>query len=286
VYTGFQWRGRSFERSGDDVGMREVMLVERDWREMSGRWFTGNYDEIGLDVTLRRVGGDPIVAGVHPQGIRASGSAQEVRIFGANLPANLSAADVDFGPGVEVTGVSNVSPDGATARVIVSDDATVGMRDLFVAGANLEGAVAVYPKVDRIRVTPQAGMARVGGANFPKQFQQFEAVAYSDGADGDADTDDDLNLGVVDVIWNLEEYSATYDDDDIDFVGRIDSRGMFTPAEDGPNPNRSGNRNNIGDVWVVATYAPGDGAETIVARGHLLVTVPLYIRFEPWRALQ
>jgi quinohemoprotein amine dehydrogenase len=129
-------------------------------------------------------------------------------------------------------------------------------------------------------------MARVGGANFPKQFQQFEAVAYSDGADGEADTDDDLNLGVVDVTWSLEEYSVTYDDDDIDFVGRIDGRGMFTPAEDGPNPNRSGNRNNVGDVWVVAMYDPGDGAETIVARAHLLVTVPLYIRFEPWRALQ
>ena len=186
VYTGFQWRGRSFERSGDDVGMREVMLVERDWREMSGRWFTGNYDEIGLDVTLRRVGGDPIVAGVHPQWILTSGSAQEVRIFGVNLPANLSASDVDFAPGVEVTGVSNVSSEGATVRVIVAEDATVGMRDLFVAGANLKGAVAVYEKVDRIRVTPQAGMARVGGTNFPKQFQQFEAVAYSDGADGEA----------------------------------------------------------------------------------------------------
>ncbi len=284
VYTGFQWRGRSFERSGDDVGMREVMLVERDWRVMSGRWFTGNYDEIGLDVTLRRIGGDPIVAGVHPQGIRTSGSAQEVRIFGANLPANLSATDVDFGPGVEVTGVSNVSPDGATARVNVAEDATLGMRDLFVAGAILKGAVAVYEQVDRIRVTPQAGMARVGGANFPKQFQQFEAVAYSDGADGEADTDDDLNLGVVDVTWSLEEYSVTYDDDDIDFVGAIDGRGMFTPAEDGPNPNRSGNRNNVGDVWVVATY--GAGAGPIVARAHLLVTVPLYIRFEPWRAIQ
>ncbi len=45
---------------------------------------------------------------------------------------------------------------------------------------------------------------------------------------------------------------------------------------------RSGNRNNIGDVWVIATYA-GDADEDAVlrARAHLLVTVPLYMRWEP-----
>ena len=31
---------------------REVMFVERDWKTMSGRWFTGAYDEIGIDVKL------------------------------------------------------------------------------------------------------------------------------------------------------------------------------------------------------------------------------------------
>ena len=28
----------------------------------------------------------------------------------------------------------------------------------------------IYDKIDAIKVTPQAGMARVGGINFPKQF--------------------------------------------------------------------------------------------------------------------
>ena len=51
----------------------------------------------------------------------------------------------------------------------------------------------------------------------------------------------------------IEEYTATFDDDDVKFVGEIDATsGLFTPALDGPNPERSGNRNNVGDVWVVA----------------------------------
>jgi quinohemoprotein amine dehydrogenase len=58
--------------------------------------------------------------------------------------------------------------------------------------------------------------------------------------------------------------------------------GTFTPALDGPNPERPRNRNNVGDVWVVAAHAPA-GGETLSARAHLVVTVPLYLRWEPWR---
>jgi quinohemoprotein amine dehydrogenase len=117
-------------------------------------------------------------------------------------------------------------------------------------------------------------MARVGGANFPKQLQQFEAVGINFGPDGKADTPDDLNLGIVDAKWSLEEYTATFADDDTQYVGAIDDHGLFTPNLDGPNPKRSGNRNNVGDVWVVAEYP---GAKALRGRAHLLVTVPLYM---------
>src|SRR6185503_19691873 len=101
--------------------------------------------------------------------------------------------------------------------------------------------------------------------------------AYHNGADGKPDTEDDVEIGPVDVSWGLEEYGVTYDDDDIKYVGRIDQRGLFTPNVDGPNAQRSGNRNNIGDVWVVATV-PGDGKNPrpLRARAQLVVTVPLY----------
>jgi quinohemoprotein amine dehydrogenase len=85
------------------------------------------------------------------------------------------------------------------------------------------------------------------------------------------------------VFWSLEEYTATFHDDDIRFVGQLNENGLFTPNIDGPNPNRSGNRNNVGDVWVVAAYAvPGAeaAAKPLKARAHLLVTVPLYMDWD------
>jgi quinohemoprotein amine dehydrogenase len=84
------------------------------------------------------------------------------------------------------------------------------------------------------------------------------------------------------VTWGLEEYAVTYDDDDLKYVGSVDTKGLFTPGLDGPNPNRSGNRNNVGDVWVVATFTPPSGSP-IRGRAHLLVTVPLYMRWDPSR---
>lgn len=284
VYTGFQWRGRSFEGSDQATALREVMFVERGWREMSGRWFRGAYDELGVDVTLQRIGTDPVLAGVYPVSVQ-TGSTQAVTLYGANLPGDISAADVDLGPGIEVIGVTDRTGDRMTVRVRVAADASVGARDVFVGPVTRTGAIAVYDEIQRITVSPVAGMARVGGANFPKQIAQFEAIAHHNGADGEPDTDDDIDLGRVDVDWSLTEYTVTYDDDDVDFVGSIDDNGLFTPALDGPNPNRSRNRNNVGDVWVVATLnRPDHDGRPLRARAHLLVTVPLYIRFDPWRA--
>jgi quinohemoprotein amine dehydrogenase len=117
----------------------------------------------------------------------------------------------------------------------------------------------------------------------PPRVEQFEARGVSNGLDGKPNTPDDLDLGPVDARWTLEEYTATFKDDDLQFVGELSQGGLFTPNGDGPNPQRSGNRNNIGDVWVVATYAPeGEpAAKPLRARSYLLVTVPLYM---DWRS--
>ncbi len=282
VYTGFQWRGRSFEGSDEATALREVMFVERDWQSMSGRWFRGDYDEIGLDVSLHRVRSDPVVLGVYPMAAR-TGQAHTVTVFGANLPQDIGADAIDLGPGVDVRRVTSRSPTAVTAQIQVAADAALGPRDVFIAGSNMERGLTVFDEVHRIAVEPRAGLARVGGIVFPKQLQQFQAVAFHNGPDEDPETDDDLRLGVVDVTWGLEEYTRTFDDNDIDYVGAIDRNGLFTPAADGPNPQRNQNRNNIGDVWVVATYAGDNAPATLRARAHLVVTVPLYLRWEPWK---
>jgi quinohemoprotein amine dehydrogenase len=284
VYTGFQWRGRS--TAADNSALREVMMIDRDWRHMEGRWFTGGYDELGLDIKLDRIGSETRILGTDRTALRKGAAAQELRIYGANFPAALRAADIDLGPGLTVARIVNVTPDVATVAVNVADTAAPGMRDLFISGAARQRALAVFDRVDTIKVKPDWAMARVGGVAFPKALAQFEAWGYSNGADGRADTPDDIELGLVDAQWSMEEFAATYDDDDVKFVGEIDGRtGRFTPNVDGPNPVRAGSRNNIGDVWVVARFgepAAGDKpAVTLRARSHLLVTVPLYMRFDP-----
>ena len=280
VYTGYQWRGRSNLGAPDEL--REVMFVERDQQTVSGRWFSGDYDEVGPDVYLERVSGAPVVAGVHPRALRV-GETTAVTLYGHGLPAQADAAALDFGDGVEVVGVEPGGNGMVHLRLRVADDALKGARDLFAFGDLRTEAVTVHDGVDRIEVTPRTGMARVGGAAFPKGYQTFDAVGWDDGPDGESGTDDDLHLGRVDVSWHVEEYAAVYGDDDIHYVGELRQDGTFIPAVDGPNPDRPGNRNNIGDVWVVAKHQGADDALT--ARAHLVVTVPLYMRFDPWRPI-
>ncbi|MQA92219.1 MAG: quinohemoprotein amine dehydrogenase subunit alpha [Gemmatimonas sp.] len=277
VYTGHQWRGRS-EHSGASDPLREVMSIDRGWEEMTGRWFHGAHDEFGIDVTVRRADG-ALISGIHPMSLRTGNGVQEVRVYGANLPEGLSLSDVDLGPGVTVREVVSASPDLAVLQVEAAADAQVGERDVFVGGAFLSGGVAVYDSVDGIRVTPDLGMARVGGVVAPKQFQPFQAVGIDYGVDDEAGTEDDIEIGMVPVEWRLDEYPVTYDDDDLQFVGSIDADGLFTPASDGPNPERSGNRNNMGEVWVVATYRDPTVDVPVEGRAYLIVTAPILLRW-------
>jgi quinohemoprotein amine dehydrogenase len=283
VYTGFQWRGRSADTPDDSGTWKEVAFTERNGQEIKGRWFTGAHDETGIDVTLRRVATDPVVMGTDVSAVKTASTAQRVRIFGANLPAGTTPAEIDFGQGVRVARIVGATPEILTIDVDVAADARIGARDLSVAGFTKSAAVVVYSRMDGIKVLPQAGMARLGGAAMPARMEQFEARGVSNGPDGKPGTGDDLDLGPVEARWSLEEYTATFKDDDIQYVGELSQGGLFTPNIDGPNPKRSGNRNNVGDVWVVASHTPaGDpSAKPLRARAHLLVTVPIYIDWGP-----
>ncbi|MCA1583241.1 MAG: quinohemoprotein amine dehydrogenase subunit alpha [Acidobacteria bacterium] len=336
IYTGFQWRGRSTQSAGsgsaasgvepsmaagnDKTALREVMFVERDWRRIAGRWFTGGYDEQGLDVRFERLGRETHILGTDRTALPVAAREQSLRLFAANLPATLQPGDVDLGPGLSIVRIDSTTSDGVTLVVNVAANAAVGPRDIVFAGVAKPAALTVYDRIDAIRVAPSWNMARVGGVTFPKMFAQFEAWGYHNGLDGKPDTPDDLKLDLLDARWTLEEYTATYDDDDVKFVGELDeATGLFTPNIEGPNAKRRGERNNIGDVWVVATYmAPGSttgpgmptmpppaggavaieapqpaagqasetraaqtAARSLRARAHLLVTVPLYMRWDP-----
>lgn len=291
VYTGYAWRGRSKPagRSGNagdtlrDAEAREVMHVSRDWSEMEGRWFWGTYDELGFDIRLRRVTGETIVLGLDRLALKAPSVQERIKIYGANLPRDLKIEDIDFGPGIKVLRIVEATENVASVEVEVMPGAAPGKRDIAVRRTFAPGAVTVYDKVDYIKVSPGTGIARLGGHRIPKGYQQFEVNAFNRGADNKPQTLDDLDLGPIDAEWSIDEFPATLNDDDKDYVGALSSKGLFTPAVEGPNPKRRFNTNNFGDVWVVATYKPKDApadAKPLTARSYLVVTVPQYIRWD------
>lgn len=292
VYTGYGWRGRSFnDRAGESPGviatttdpneLREVMFVSRDWSLIEGRWFWGEYEEFGIDVTLRRVGAEPIVLGLDRHSIKSPTTGEQVKIFGANLPSDLKAEDVDFGPGVKIKRVVSATGDQAIIEVDVLEGAALGKRDIAVRRSFAPGAVTIYDKVDYIRVNPDNALARLGGGgSYPKGYQQFEAIAWNRGPDNKPQTPDDLNLGPIDAEWTIEEFPSTYDDDDKNYIGVLSRTALFTPSIEGPNPQRKFGRNNYGEVWVVATYKPSADAKPMTARSYFVVTVPLYVKWD------
>ncbi len=301
VYTGYGWRGRSFSDKGGPAGgngngaasevttttdpreLREVMFVSRDWSQMEGRWFWGDYEEFGIDVTLRRVGAEPIVVGLDRFSIKSPSTGEQMKIFGANLPSDLKAEELDFGPGVKVKRIVGAANDQVVVEVDVAEGAAPGKRDIAVRRSFAPGAITVYDKVDYIKVNPEKALARLGGVKFPKGHQQFEAVAWNRGPDNKPQTADDLSLGPADVEWAIEEFPSTYDDDDKNYIGALSRTGLFTPSIEGPNPKRKFERNNYGEVWVVATYKPKDATKDVkpmTARSYFVVTIPLYVKWD------
>jgi quinohemoprotein amine dehydrogenase len=292
IYTGYSWRGRSTAPAGTPASTdpssnpsewREALFVSRDGNTMDGRWFWGGYDEFGIDAHLSRIGTTPMLAGISVFSLQ-SPSTSEVKVYGANFPPDLKAADFDLGSGITVTRVTRRSPSLATIAIQVGASLPVGIRDISLARSTVERAVAVYDKIAYIKTIPDASMARLGGTIAAKQFAQFEAIAYAAGPDGKTETADDIPLGPVPAHWSMEEFLSTAEDDDVKFVGSIGESGMFTPNVEGPNPERKKQANNYatnnwGDIWIDAEYT-APGGKTMKARSYLVVTIPVYVRYD------
>jgi quinohemoprotein amine dehydrogenase len=290
LYTGYSWRGHSTSAATDakaDPGFpadtREALLMADDENSMQGRWFWGGYQEFGIDVQLSRVGADTVILGVNKPALR-SPSMEQMRIYGANLPSRLKATDFDFGPGVIVTKVLQATPAEVDVQLSVAPGLPAALHKVSVTGKSVPGTIAVYGKVDYIKVSPDAGFARLGGTITAKQFAQFETIGYANGPDGLPGTADDIVLGPVNAAWSMEEFYSTPDDDDVSYVGSINDSGLFTPSLEGPNPKRQKQANNFptenwGDVWIDALYKGPEG-EPLKARAYLVVTIPTYIRYD------
>ncbi len=270
LYGGYAWRA-----SGTLAGkpIREVFHLSTDGSTFTGVRFDDPHFELRGVETRAFAGSSPRILSVMPKALKAGTKGATVTIVGTGL-----TKDVTLGDGVTVKEGISESPTKVVVSVDVSDKAAAGYRNAKAGTATAGKLFAVYAAIDYIKVVPSPAMSRTGGLGYAvKQLVQFDAMAYSKGADGAPGTEDDVEIGRVPAAWNVVELASSNEDHDVDFVGGIDRNGLFTPGGEGPNPKRFMQENNMGDVWVTASYS-APGGEVLSARGYLLATIPLYVQ--------
>ena len=266
VYTGYEWRATL---SLGDRKYRQVLAASSDGNGMAGRMFDRERSEWGLRLQAVRDNGTPSLVEVQPGQLPAGGEGL-LRLVGTNL-----SGSVQLGKGLRIVQELARGPDEITLRVAAEGDVTAGKRAVAVGEARLEDALTVFSKIDRVEVEPAFAVARVGGdgGSQPVVDAMFDAVAWSNGADGEAGTGDDMRIGPVAAAWTVEPFNAQAESDqDVRFAGQMDKdSGVFTPAAAGPNPERKYQTNNAGNLKVVATVDQGE--QEIRGEGQLIVTV-------------
>jgi quinohemoprotein amine dehydrogenase len=277
VYGDYSWRGRSRGR-GQNVTApddplsetREVMWFAPGRTRAEGRWFWGQYQEFGFEIQMMRPAAGATLLLAEPVALKTGARGARIRVLGDNLPVD---GDVTFGPGVTVTRVVSRAPGELVAEVNVAPDPPMGRRDVAIGPNRLTDGLAIYDRVDYLKVIPDSAMAAFSDPNNPRVYrqgyQQFDAVGFHRGADGRALTDDDVALGPVDVTWSTEVFYALKDSDS-GKVGHISQNGLFTPADVNPEANF--------DVWAVATARSEEdkNGKPLVGKSYLVVTVPWY----------
>lgn len=251
LYGGYSWRGRSTDPAPGGRTWREVLLLDERWDTLKGRFFTGDYDEFGIDVSLHRRRGAPRVLAIARPFVTVPAESQPLDVHGESFPESVAASDFQLGLGVTVARVERVSSEHVRLFVDVAPGTPCGSRELAYGAEPARTSLLLYDAVDYVRIRPTQGLARIGGIRFPKQHERFEAVAVHRGADEKPFTKDDVDLYMVPASFTMKEASFRDDDDDLAFVGTLNpTTGEFTPSVDGPNVQRKWSANNVGEVYV------------------------------------
>ena len=278
MYGGYAWRGSSQGSSNitsaapDDLSndASEVMTSAPDASSAEGRWFWGQYQELGFDIKIQRATSDTTLLGIDRPLLKAGSQSLHVRLFGDHFPPQISQSDLDFGPGVAVRRIISNNASEVVAEVDVAPDAPLGKRKVAFRHSVAPGSLAIYDRIDYIKVTPESAMAAFGNQTRSRGYQQFEAIGYQNGPDGKRYTADDVEFGPVDVTWSMKIFYESEGTRTAP-VGSVSPTGLFIPVGDSPN-------NNF-DVWVIAearTEKDRDG-QPLVGKSYLVVTVPVYV---------
>jgi quinohemoprotein amine dehydrogenase len=265
VYTGFQWRGTG---TLGGKSTHEVYFASTDGAQIRGRWFLIDHSEMGGDwAAVRATGGARIMA-VIPGALQA-GTTQRVVLLGSAL-----RGAVNLGPGIQSRLVAR-EPYGLILSVSVNANAAARLNTVRVGATSSGGLLAVYRRVDRLEIEPALAVARLGGGRLAPVDAQFEAIGYANTVDAHGKAVA-VRLGAMPVSWRVEPLDAdAAKRGDVRFAGQLTQRGLFLPAEGGPDGKREFSDNNTGDLFVVATYKGSKAAVT--ARAHLVVTVQRWV---------
>ncbi len=178
--------GGGFQRAAPDESSAE------------GRWFWGQYQELGFDVKMQRASSDATLLGIDRPLLKTGSQSNRIRLLGDHFPPQVSQSDLNFGSGVVVRRIVSNNAKEVIAEVDVAIDASVGKREIAFRRSVMPGALAVYDRIDYIKVTPDSAVATFGDQTRSRGYQQFEAIGYQNGPDGKRHTDDDVELGPVD----------------------------------------------------------------------------------------
>ncbi len=269
VYSGHEVRASM--KNSDGQAWRAVLSTGGNKDALTGRWFLRDNDVIGGAVNSVRQGSAARILSVEPAYIKL-GQTKQITIHGSGL-----AGDVTLGTGLKFQATES-STDKIVLEITADMGAATGPRDVKVGASALPGALVVYDKVDSVKITPAATIARVGGNGGPiaPVPAQFEAIGYMAGGDGKTGTEDDVRIGIMPATWtttNFDDAAAALKD--ADFAGKITPTGLFEPAGAGPNPARPMSTNNAGNLAIVGTV--DDDGNKLEGKAQLFVTVQRFV---------
>jgi quinohemoprotein amine dehydrogenase len=276
-YGDYAWRGRSSGASpaggvpGDPLTeAREVMSFSAASTSAEGRWFWGQYQEFGFDVHWQRDSAGPALLALDRSSLKAGSRGNRVRFVGYNFPAQGTPADLDLGPGVVIRTIVSRTPHELVADVDVASDAPLGKRPIVLHGSMLPAALAIYDRIDYLKVSPDSAVASFSDSAHPKGYLQFESIGYQRGPDGKMHTADDLELGPIEVTWSLQVFHALGGSEAAGRVGTLTDAGLFIPVSESPSTSF--------DLWVSATAKSetSPGGKALVGKSYLVVTPPTY----------
>ena len=257
------------------------MFVERDWKEMSGRWFTGAYDETGIDVKLVRLGSRSGRLRLGPDG------AQD----GDDRPR---AQDLRRQPAGERQAGRHRLRSGRQGDAGRQRDARRDRgrgRRRARTRRSARGTSRWPARSSRRRWSSTTGSTASRSCRWPawrasaapcsrSNSSSSRPSACTTGPTASRTPPTISNLGMVDVKWSVEEYTATFGDDDIAVCRRARSTRACSrrTSTDRTRSGAATGTTSATSGWSPSS-SPGGGTpqKPLRARAHLLVTVPVYM---------